>query len=62
MTFSFPKRSTEPQEEVDHGTLEEFKNFYYLLFAGVDLERAMFCLDTQEDSVTKEEFYNIGRY
>ena len=37
-------------------SFEEFKNFYYVLFGGADLERAMFFLDTEQNGVTSEEF------
>ena len=43
-------------------TFEEFKNFYYVLFGGADLERAMFFLDTEKNGVTRDEFYNIARW
>ncbi len=38
----------------------DFKNFYYVLFGGADLERAMFFLDSEKKGVTRDEFYNIA--
>lgn len=43
-------------------TFDEFKNFYYVLFGGADLERAMFFLDTEKNGVTKEEFGDIAKW
>ena len=43
-------------------TFDEFKNFYYVLFGGADLERAMFFLDTEKNGVTKDEFYNTSNF
>ncbi len=46
------------------GTLDidflDFKNFYYVLFGGADLERAMFFIDAEKRGVTREEFYHIA--
>lgn len=43
-------------------TFDEFKNFYYVLFGGSDLERAMFFLDSEKNGVTSEEFCNIAKW
>lgn len=40
----------------------DFKNFYYILFGGSDLERAMFFLNAEQKGVTKEEFYHIAQW
>ncbi len=40
----------------------DFKDFYYVLFGGADLERAMFFLDAEKKGVTREEFYHIARW
>ncbi len=40
----------------------DFKNFYYVLFGGADLERAMFFLDAEKKGVTREEFYHIAHW
>ena len=40
----------------------DFRNFYYVLFGGADLERAMFFLDNEKNGVTKEEFGNIAKW
>ncbi len=38
----------------------DFKNFYYVLFGGADLERAMFFLDSEKKGVNSKEFYHIA--
>ncbi len=43
-------------------SFEEFKNFYYVLFGGADLERAMFFLDSEKKGVTRAEFIDIARW
>ncbi len=43
-------------------TFMDFKSFYYVLFGGADLERAMFFLDAEKKGVTKTEFYHIAHW
>lgn len=43
-------------------TFDEFKNFYYILFGGSDLERAMFFLDSEKNGVTRDEFCSIAKW
>lgn len=43
-------------------TFTDFKNFYYVLFGGADLERAMFFLDAEKNGVTAEEFSTIAKW
>merc|ERR1719330_870429 len=45
-------------------SFEMYRNFYYLLFGGSDLERAMFFLDTDShaDGVDKQEFAGIAKW
>ena len=43
-------------------SFEEFKNFYYVLFGGADLERAMIFLDMEKQGLTKEEFMSIAHW
>jgi len=43
-------------------SFDDFKNFYYVLFGGADLERAMFFLDAEKKGVTREEFYTISMW
>jgi len=45
-------------------TLDNYKDFYNLLFGGADLERALFFLDTNSvgDGVNKEEFAVIAKW
>jgi len=45
-------------------TFEMYRNFYYLLFGGSDLERAMFFLDTDShaDGVDMKEFAGIAKW
>jgi len=43
-------------------TFDDFKNFYYVLFGGADLERAMFFLDAERKGVTRDEFHNIAMW
>ncbi len=41
---------------------QDFKGFYYVLFGGADLERAMFFLDAEKKGVTRDEFYTIAHW
>ncbi len=43
-------------------TFQDFKNFYYVLFGGADLERAMFFLNSSKKGVNREEFTQIARW
>jgi len=45
-------------------TFEMYRDFYYLLFGGSDLERAMFFLDTESEreGVNREEFSGIAKW
>jgi len=43
-------------------TFDMFKAFYYVLFGGSDLERAMFFLDAEKKGVTRKEFVDIARW
>lgn len=45
-------------------TFQMYRDFYYLLFGGSDLERAMFFLDTESerDGVNREEFAGIAKW
>jgi Ca2+-binding EF-hand superfamily protein len=56
---AFGKNKTE-----DKITFPMYRDFYYLLFGGSDLERAMFFLDTESDreGVNREEFAGIAKW
>ncbi len=56
------KRVEKRFKETDGVSFQDFKNFYYVLFGGADLERAMFFLDEEKKGVTREEFYHIARW
>jgi len=43
-------------------TFDMFKSFYYVLFGGSDLERAMFFLDAEKKGVNRQEFVDIARW
>lgn len=43
-------------------SFESFKTFYYVLFGGADLERAMFFLDKKNNGVTREEFRDVANW
>merc|ERR1719309_636833 len=43
-------------------TFDMFKSFYYVLFGGSDLERAMFFLDAEKKGVNRAEFVDIARW
>jgi len=43
-------------------TFDMFKAFYYVLFGGSDLERAMFFLDAEKKGVNRSEFVDIARW
>merc|ERR1712004_285589 len=42
-------------------SFESFKTFYYVLFGGADLKRAMFFLDKKNNGVTREEFRDVAQ-
>ncbi len=56
------KRVEKKFKSTDGVSFQDFKNFYYVLFGGADLERAMFFLDAEKKGVTREEFYHIARW
>ncbi len=56
------KRVAKRFTDTDGISFEDFKSFYYVLFGGADLERAMFFLDSEKMGVTKEEFYHIAHW
>ncbi len=56
------KRVEKKFKNTDGVSFQDFKNFYYVLFGGADLERAMFFLDEKKKGVTREEFYHIARW
>ena len=43
-------------------SFQDFKGFYYVLFGGADLERAMFFLDAEKKGVTRVEFNTIAHW
>jgi len=43
-------------------SFESFKSFYYVLFGGADLERAMFFLDEENQGVTRDEFAKVANW
>jgi len=43
-------------------TFDMFKAFYYVLFGGSDLERAMFFLDAEKKGVKRDEFVDIAKW
>jgi len=51
------------QDEKEGGiSFESFKTFYYVLFGGADLERAMFFLDHKNNGVTREQFRDVAQW
>ena len=52
MLFQIKRVQNEVQDKKGV-TFNDFKSFYNVLFGGVDLERAMFFLDTEKNGIDR---------